>query len=98
MTKRDLIEELLRRHSYCQRRDIEIAVNTTLRAMTDALKRNDRVEIRGFGTLEVRERQPRSGRNPRTGQTVQVGPKKVPFFRVGKELRERVNGKRGGVS
>ncbi len=94
MTKRDLVEELLRRHNYCQRRDVETAVNATLRAMVDALRNDDRIEIRGFGTLEVRQRGPREGRNPRTGAPVRVSAKKVPFFRAGKELRQRVNGGR----
>lgn len=97
MTKRDLIDELQRRHSYCARRDVEVAVNTALRAMVEALQQNGRVEIRGFGTLEVRQRPPRQGRNPRTGAVVQVGPKKVPFFRAGKDLRRRVNGQGSGA-
>lgn len=98
MTKRELIDELQRRHSYCTRRDVEVAVNTALRAMVEALQQSGRVEIRGFGTLEVRARGPRDGRNPRTGAMVHVGPKKVPFFRVGKDLRERVNGQSSGTS
>ena len=67
-------------------------VNTVFDSMSDALERDERIEIRGFGSFEVRTRKPRIGRNPKTGMAVEVGERKVPFFKVGKELRERVNG------
>ena len=70
----------------------EIVVSTIFDSMTDALVAGERIEIRGFGAFEVRHYKGYEGRNPRTGQAVQVPPKKLPFFKVGKELRERVAG------
>ncbi len=72
-------------------RDVEVIVNTIFDSMADSLRRGDRIEIRGFGSFEVRIRKPRLGRNPKTGMSVNVGERRVPFFKVGKELRERVN-------
>ncbi len=91
MNKSDLIESLTQRLSNLPAKDIEIIVNTIFDSMTTALSQGDRIEIRGFGSFEVRVRQPRVGRNPKTGESVDVGLRKVPFFKVGKELRERVN-------
>ncbi len=91
MNKSDLIEALTQRLSNLPAKDIEIIVNTIFDSMTTALSQGDRIEIRGFGSFEVRVRQPRLGRNPKTGESVDVGLRKVPFFKVGKELRERVN-------
>lgn len=91
MNKSDLIESLTQRLSNLPAKDIEIIVNTIFDSMTNALSQGDRIEIRGFGSFEVRVRQPRLGRNPKTGDSVDVGLRKVPFFKVGKELRERVN-------
>lgn len=91
MNKSDLIELLTQRLSNLPAKDIEIIVNTIFDSMTMALSQGDRIEIRGFGSFEVRVRQPRVGRNPKTGESVDVGLRKVPFFKVGKELRERVN-------
>jgi integration host factor subunit beta len=65
--------------------------------MVDALKKGEGIEIRGFGSFTVREYKPYEGRNPRTGQPVHVAPKRLPFFKVGKELRERVNASRGSA-
>ena len=93
MTKRDLIEELLKRFSAFARRDAEVMVNTIFDSMTEALCRGDRIEIRGFGSFVVKQRQAREGRNPKTGTVVSVHAKRVPFFKVGKELRLRVDGK-----
>ena len=70
----------------------EIVVSTIFDSMTEALVAGDRIEIRGFGAFEVRRYKGYEGRNPRTGQPVQVAPKQLPFFKVGKELRERVAG------
>lgn len=91
MNKSDLIESLTQRLSNLPAKDIEIIVNTIFDSMTTALAQGSRIEIRGFGSFEVRVRQPRLGRNPKTGDSVDVGLRKVPFFKVGKELRERVN-------
>lgn len=91
MNKSDLIEMLAKRLPNMAGRDVEVIVNTIFDSMTDSLCRGDRIEIRGFGSFEVRCRKPRIGRNPKTGTSVEVGERKVPFFKVGKELRERVN-------
>lgn len=91
MNKSDLIELLGKRLSNLAGRDVEVIVNTVFESMSDALNRGERIEIRGFGSFEVRTRKPRIGRNPKTGMAVEVGERRVPFFKVGKELRERVN-------
>ena len=91
MNKSDLIEVLAKKLPNLATRDVEVIVNTVFDSMTDALKKSERIEIRGFGSFEVRTRKPRIGRNPKTGQAVEVGERLVPFFKVGKELRERVN-------
>lgn len=91
MNKSDLIEMLAKKLPTMAGRDVEVIVNTIFDSMTEALRRGDRIEIRGFGSFEVRCRKPRVGRNPKTGSSVDVGERKVPFFKVGKELRERVN-------
>lgn len=91
MNKSDLIEGLTRKLPSLAARDVEVIVNTVFDSMTDSLRRKERIEIRGFGSFEVRVRKPRIGRNPKTGMSVEVGERYVPFFKVGKELRERVN-------
>jgi len=91
LNKSDLIETLVRKLPNLSGRDVEVIVNTIFDSMTDSLKSGERIEIRGFGSFEVRTRKPRIGRNPKTGMSVDVGQRKVPFFKVGKELRERVN-------
>lgn len=91
MNKSDLIEVLSKGMPNMAGKDVEVIVNTIFDSMTDALRRGDRIEIRGFGSFEVRLRKPRLGRNPKTGDSVDVGERKVPFFKVGKELRDRVN-------
>jgi integration host factor subunit beta len=93
MTKRDLIEEVAKAFPQLARRDAEVVVNAVFDTMTDALVRGDRIEIRGFGSFVVKQRQAREGRNPKTGAVVPVDAKRVPFFKVGKELRLRVDGK-----
>ncbi len=93
MTKRDLIEEVGRLYPRFSRRDAEIIVNAVFENMTDTLAQGGRIEIRGFGSFVVKQRYAREGRNPRTGEIVAVAAKGVPFFKVGKELRLRVNGK-----
>jgi integration host factor beta subunit len=93
MTKRDLIEELVRRYPRYSRRDTEVIVNSVFDSMAGTLRSGGRIEIRGFGSFVVKQRQGREGRNPRTGRLVTVPPKRLPFFKVGKELRLRVDGK-----
>ena len=91
MTKRDLIEKLAERVKSLSQKDAELIVNTIFESMTEALASGDRIEIRGFGSFQIRQRRSREGRNPRTGDKVDVESKKVPFFKVGKELKERVD-------
>ncbi len=97
MNKSDLINALAARAKHISLKDMEVIVNEIFNSMTDSLKRGERIEIRGFGSFEVRERQPRIGRNPKSGEKVHVGRRKVPFFKVGKELRERINSNGGNV-
>ena len=92
MTKRDLIEEIVTIYPQFSRRDAEVMVNAVFDGLSDALRRGERIEIRGFGSFVVKHREARDGRNPRTGRHVAVAAKRVPFFKVGKELRQRVDG------
>jgi integration host factor subunit beta len=92
MTKSDLIRQLAEAHPHPYHRDIERIVSTVFDEVTEALVRGDRVELRGFGAFSVRHRSSRVGRNPRTGEEVRVPDKAVPYFKTGKELRERLNG------
>lgn len=91
MLRSELVAMLADKHSHLQAADLEKAVNVILDEITEALARGDRVELRGFGAFSVRKREARRGRNPRTGDTVDVPAKAVPFFKAGKELRARVN-------
>ena len=91
MTKSELIEILSARHSQLAPKDAELAVKTMLDAMSQTLAQGDRIEIRGFGSFGLNYRPPRTGRNPKTGEKVQVPKKYVPHFKAGKELRERVD-------
>jgi integration host factor subunit beta len=92
MTKSELIARLAERNPRLVARDADEAVNTMLDAMTDALAGGQRIEIRGFGSFALNYRPPRVGRNPKSGDRVQVPAKYVPHFKAGKELRERVDG------
>ena len=92
MLKSQLIDKLAAEHSHLRHEDVEKVVNVVLEEIGEALKRGDRVELRGFGAFSVRKREARKGRNPRTGEPVKVPAKAVPFFKAGKELRARVNG------
>ena len=92
MTKRDLIEEVAQQYPRFSRRDVEVMVNAVFDSMTEALAKGERIEIRGFGSFMIKQRAARDGRNPRTGAIVAVAAKKVPLFKVGKELRLRVDG------
>ena len=91
MTRSDIVEELAARFAQLTQRDAEAAVKTMLEAMSDALVRGHRIEIRGFGSFSVSRRPPRIGRNPRTGEQVAVPEKRVPHFKPGKALREAVD-------
>ena len=91
MTKSELIAELASANPHLLSRDIELIVSTVFEEITAALSRGARVELRGFGAFTVKQRDARTGRNPRTGEAVAVEEKMVPFFKAGKELRGRVN-------
>ena len=97
MTKRDLIDEVNKRFPHLSRRDSEVIINAIFDSMVDALAQGDRIEIRGFGSFVVKHRRARQGRNPKSGVLVSVAAKRVPFFKVGKELRLRVDGKDPGT-
>jgi integration host factor subunit beta len=92
MTRRDLIEEVVRLYPRFSRHDAEVMVKAVFESMTDALTKGERIEIRGFGSFVVKHRQAREGRNPKTGRVVPVEAKRIPFFKVGKELKLRVDG------
>ena len=91
MTKSELIADLVAANPHLTAKDVELIVATVFDEITAALSRGDRVELRGFGAFTVKHRNARTGRNPRTGTAVSVQEKSVPFFKAGKELRERVN-------
>ena len=91
MTKSEFIDRLASRQKYLPLRDIESSVKLILDEMMGALSEGDRIEIRGFGSFSLNHRKPRVGRNPKTGETVELDAKHVPHFKPGKELRERVN-------
>ena len=91
MIKSELIQLIADKNPHLYQRDVENIVNAILGEITDALANGDRVELRGFGAFSVKNRQPRQGRNPKTGEKVSVDEKWVPFFKTGKELPERLN-------
>jgi integration host factor subunit beta len=91
MTKSDLIQRLSELNPHLVHRDVEKIVNTVFEEIAAALAEGNRVELRGFGAFSVKERNARTGRNPRTGDAVEVVAKRVPYFKTGKELRERLN-------
>jgi integration host factor subunit beta len=91
MTKSELIQQLAERNPHLYQRDVERIVTAIFDEIGAALARGDRVELRGFGAFSIKKRDARSGRNPRTGDSVQVDQKHVPFFKTGKQLRERLN-------
>lgn len=93
MTKRGLIEEVVRRYPRYSRREAEVMVNAVFQSMAETLRGDGRIEIRGFGSFVVKHRRSREGRNPKTGRPVYVNAKRVPFFKVGKELKLRVDGR-----
>jgi len=91
MTKSELIEKVVQSHSMLNIKVSEIVVNTVFDSIVEALKSGDKVEIRGFGSFTIRERLGREARNPKSGEVVRIPSKKTPFFKTGKELKERVN-------
>ena len=91
MTKSGLIEEVARRTPHISKKDTEVVVNTIFDSMVESLKNGDRIEIRGFGSFQVKVREARDGRNPKTGEPVHISAKRTPFFKVGKELKEMVD-------
>lgn len=92
ITRSELIERLADENPHLFQRDAERIVNTIFQEIIEAMTRGDRVELRGFGAFLVKRRDARNGRNPRAGEAVEVEQKHVPFFKTGKQLRERVNG------
>ncbi|MCA1952586.1 MAG: integration host factor subunit beta [Hyphomicrobiales bacterium] len=97
MIKSELVQKLSELNPHLYQRDVEILVNAILDEITDALRRGDRVELRGFGTFSIKAREARQGRNPRTGEKVPVSSKVVPYFKSGKEMRDRLNAKPGAA-
>ena len=93
MIRSELIQKIADENPHLYQRDVERIVNTVFEEVTGAMARGDRVELRGFGAFSVKKRDARIGRNPRTGETVHVEEKHVPFFKTGKLLRDRLNGK-----
>lgn len=93
MIRSELIQKIADDNPHLYQRDVERIVNTIFDEITTSMARGDRVELRGFGAFSVKKRDSRVGRNPRTGETVNVEEKHVPFFKTGKLLRDRLNGK-----
>ena len=91
MTKSELIAKLANENPHLFQRDVERIVTTIFDEISNALAQGDRVELRGFGAFSIKERGSRIGRNPRTGESVEVSEKLIPYFKTGKQLRERLN-------
>ncbi len=91
MTKSDLVQKLSETVTALTKKECEVIVDTVFQNMKDALQRGEKIEIRGFGSFTVRVRRSKEGRNPKTGEKVFIPEKRIPFFKVGKELREMVN-------
>ena len=94
MTKAELVEEVSR-VSDLTKKHSEVIVDTVFESIIDALKRGEKIELRGFGSFRLRKREPRKGRNPKTGDKVDVPPKRVPYFKPGKELKDLINKETG---
>lgn len=95
MIRSELIQKISEENPHLFQRDVERIVNTIFEQIVEAMARGNRVELRGFGAFSVKERDARTGRNPRTGEAVEVDEKAVPFFKTGKLLRDRLNGREG---
>ena len=93
MIKSELVIKIAEKNPHLYHRDVERIVNRVFDEVTHAMRDGNRVELRGFGAFSAKERQARTGRNPRTGEAVDVTEKRVPFFKTGKELRQRLNPK-----
>ena len=93
MIRSELVQKIAEENPHLFQRDVERIVNTIFEEIIDAMAAGDRVELRGFGAFSVKQRDARTGRNPRTGEAVEVEEKHVPFFKTGKLLRDRLNGK-----
>ncbi len=91
MTKSELIELVSTRIANFTRKDIEVIVDTLFESMSDSLAKGEKVEIRGFGSFKIKARSGRQGRNPKSGENIFIGSKRVPFFKAGKEIKERIN-------
>jgi integration host factor subunit beta len=91
MTKSDLVQKLSEQVTTLTKKECEAIVDTVFHHMKDALQHGEKIEIRGFGSFTVRVRRAKEGRNPKTGEKVSIPEKRIPFFKVGKELRELVN-------
>jgi integration host factor subunit beta len=94
MTKSELIEAVSREINNFSKKDVEIIVDSLFQAMSDSLSNGEKVEIRGFGSFKIKERDGRQGRNPKSGENIFIEAKRVPFFKAGKEIRERINRQR----
>jgi integration host factor subunit beta len=92
MTKSELIQHLADANPHLYQRDIERIVTTIFEEITSALEKGNRVELRGFGAFSIKNRGSRVGRNPRSGEVVNVAAKRLPYFKTGKQLREKLNG------
>jgi len=92
MIRSELVQKIADENPHLYQRDVERIVSTVFEKIIEAMSRGDRVELRGFGAFSVKHREARIGRNPRTGESVQVEEKHVPFFKTGKLLRDRLNG------
>ena len=91
MTKSDIVQKLSEQVTTLTKKECEVIVDTVFLQMKDALQKGEKIEIRGFGSFTVRVRRAKEGRNPKTGEKVSIPEKRIPFFKVGKELRELVN-------
>ncbi len=91
MTKRDLVDKLTLKAGSFSREDLSTIVETVFGSMAESLAREEKIEIRRFGSFKVKQREGRKGRNPRSGEAIYIEPKKVPFFKASKELKERVD-------
>jgi len=91
MTKSELIEAVSTEIKSFSKKDVEIIVDSLFQAMSDSLSNGEKVEIRGFGSFKIKEREGRQGRNPKSGENIFIEAKRVPFFKAGKEIRERIN-------
>lgn len=91
MTKSELIEAIAEKHNQLSQKDIDLSVKSILEQMVQSMEKGERIEIRGFGSFSLHYRPPRKGRNPKTGEAVELPEKYVPHFKPGKELRDRVN-------